>query len=201
MTVIVGWIQHGTVYMGADSLGSDGYSRERRVAPKVFTLGEFIMGYTSSFRMGQLLQYKLVIPKHPEGMDEFEYMVKHLVEAIRTTLLEGGYASKLNNTERGGDFLVGYRGRLFGIGSDFQVGEAMHNFNSVGAGEYFANAALWATRNQNLEPYARLELAMQAAEEFCVTISSPFHYAEMSSDFRVPTPLVEETKTDSEAPK
>ena len=33
---------------------------------KVFHNGEFIMGFTDSFRMGQLLQYKLQIPPQHE---------------------------------------------------------------------------------------------------------------------------------------
>jgi hypothetical protein len=48
----------GITYLGGDSLGSNGYSGAINKQHKVFHLqdtNEAIIGYTSSFRMGQLL--------------------------------------------------------------------------------------------------------------------------------------------------
>ena len=60
MTCIVGMVDgQGTVYIGADSLAAGGYQKTIRKDAKVFTNGIAVMGYTSSFRMGQLLRYKL----------------------------------------------------------------------------------------------------------------------------------------------
>lgn len=52
MTCIVGIVDNGKVYMGADSLGVGGLSKRVRKDPKLFRVGEFVFGYTSSFRMG-----------------------------------------------------------------------------------------------------------------------------------------------------
>ena len=56
MTCIVGYLDKETVYLGGDSAGTDGnYSQHIRKDKKVFQNGPFIFGFTSSFRMGQIL--------------------------------------------------------------------------------------------------------------------------------------------------
>jgi len=57
MTCIVGLIDKESkkIYMGGDSAGVANYSLSVRKDPKVFKRYGFIFGFTSSFRMGQLL--------------------------------------------------------------------------------------------------------------------------------------------------
>ena len=67
MTCVVGLIEDNTIYLGADSLGSNGHSKSEYRFPKVFQNGDFLIGYTSSFRMGQMLQYELDLSDiHPK---------------------------------------------------------------------------------------------------------------------------------------
>src|SRR5689334_11937895 len=122
MTCIVGVAHEGRVVIGADSAGVGGLDLMIRADRKVFRNGDFIMGFTSSFRMGQLLAVKLKPPRHHPGDDPWRYMVDEFVEAARSCLSNGGFAAKSNNVESGGQFLVGFKGRLFDIESDFQVG-------------------------------------------------------------------------------
>lgn len=63
MTCIVGLVDQGNVWIGGDSAGVGGYDLMLRADQKVFRNGDFLMGFTSSFRMGQLLRYKLSPPK------------------------------------------------------------------------------------------------------------------------------------------
>lgn len=51
MTAIVGLVEKGNVYIGGDSAGVAGLSISIRGDEKVFKVGPFIMGFTSSFRM------------------------------------------------------------------------------------------------------------------------------------------------------
>ncbi|KKN17732.1 hypothetical protein LCGC14_0962700, partial [marine sediment metagenome] len=63
MTCIVGFIDDGgKAWMGGDSAGVAGHHTHPRRDPKVFRVGPVLIGYTSSFRMGQLLRYHLKIP-------------------------------------------------------------------------------------------------------------------------------------------
>ena len=59
MTCIVGLEHDGKVYMGGDSAAVGGMDVYPSRIPKVFQAGRYLIGYTTSFRMGQLLQYGL----------------------------------------------------------------------------------------------------------------------------------------------
>jgi hypothetical protein len=123
VTCIAGIVENGTVYIGGDSAGVAGWSLAVRADAKVWATEEFAFGFTSSFRMGQLLRYKLNPPARLVGQSVDEYMVGPWIDAVRQRLKAGGYARTEEGAEKGGTFLVGYEGRLFEISSDYQVGE------------------------------------------------------------------------------
>lgn len=173
MTCIAGLIHEGKVYMGGDSAGISGWDLTIRADRKVFRNGPFVAGFTSSFRMGQLLKYSLVPPEHPEGMDAHQYMATKFVDAVRTCLKDGGYAKSNSGEESAGAFLVGYRGHLYEISSDYQVGEAEDLYAAVGCGAATALGALCATRS--MEPMDRIKLALCAAERHSAGVRGPFH--------------------------
>jgi ATP-dependent protease HslVU (ClpYQ) peptidase subunit len=173
MTCIVGAIDNGTIYMGADSAGVGGYALDIRRDSKIFINGEFLIGFTSSFRMGQLLRFKFTPPIPKENQDLYEYMVSDFVEEVRKCLKDGGYSKIQSNEETGGTFLVGYRGRLFTIEDDFQVGEVFHEFAAVGCGFHIALGSMYSTRGKN--PSERIMTALEAAEEFSAGVRRPFN--------------------------
>lgn len=172
MTCIVGLISDNKVYMGGDSAGVAGFDIRVRKDPKVFSNGEFLIGYTSSFRMGQLLRFNLSPPPLKEGQDIFEYMATSFVNAVRYTLKDGGYTEISNNVESGGFFLVGFRGRLFTIESDFQVQEVLDDYTALGCGENYALGSLYSTKG--LKPMERVEQALRTAEYFSAGVRGPF---------------------------
>lgn len=172
MTCVVGLIDRDGVYVGADSAGVSGWDLIVRADPKVFRNGEVLIGFTSSFRMGQLLRFTFEVPLHPEGISTEHYMATHFVDGVRQCLKEGGYAEKLNEREKGGAFIVAYRGELFIIESDYQVSQPADNFAAVGCGNQVAHGALHAT--VGMPSRNRVELALAAAERFCAGVRAPF---------------------------
>jgi hypothetical protein len=158
--------------MGADSAGVAGYALSIRRDPKIYRVGEFLFGFTSSFRMGQLLGYKLSPPQHHSEWDTERYMTTVFVDALRDTLKAGGYARANNGEEAAGEFLVGYRGRIFRVCSDYQVGENVEPFDAVGCGAELAMGALYATRDRS--PADRVAMALGAAEAFSAGVRGPF---------------------------
>ena len=169
--------------MAADSLGGDvsTYHVEIRKDPKVFTKGEFIIGYTSSFRMGDLLQYRFVPPPLSEGSLS-EYMRTTFMDAVRTCFKDGGFAQKNNEKESGGDFIVGVRGRLFIVEDDYQVSEPLDGWAAVGSGTQIARGALFAIQKidhlivtRELEPCELLVVALEAAAHCSAYVRGPFH--------------------------
>lgn len=173
MTCIAGLIHGGAVHLGGDSAGCSGWDITVRADPKVFTAGPYVLGFTSSFRMGQLLRYTFTPPAR-KGRDLHRYMCTAFADALRTCLKDGGWAKKDSEREEGGQFLVGAAGRLFVIGSDYQVGEPADSYAAVGCGAQIAHGALYATAAAPLGPHDRLNIALSAAERFSSGVRGPF---------------------------
>lgn len=179
MTCIVGLISNGSVHIGGDSAGVDGLSLTVRADRKVFRNQDFIFGFTTSFRVGQLLAHSFKPPKrHPEK-DVYAFMVTEFIDALRQCLKAGGCAQRYYEVERGGTFLVGYAGRLFQIRGDYQVAEPVDGFDACGCGSQIALGALFAS--SDAPPRERLEIALNAAERFSAGVRGPFHFETLAS--------------------
>lgn len=177
MTCVIGLIDKDKIYMGADSAGVSGLGLSIRADQKVFIKGDFIMGFTASFRMGQLLQYNLQIPSHHRGTDSFEYMVTSFVNAVRECMKNGGFAEKKDEKEKAGTFMVGHQGRLFRIDSDYQVAENVLPYDAIGCGENIALGALFVSGH--LKPKERILRALEASEQFSSGVRRPFVIREL----------------------
>jgi hypothetical protein len=94
------------------------------------------------------------------------------VNAVRSCLKSGGYASTEHGRESGGTFLVGYHGRLYEVWDDFQVGRPAAGYTAIGCGGDLAIGALYATRDDN--PTLRVAVALAAAEQFSAGVRGPF---------------------------
>ncbi|MFR0354154.1 hypothetical protein [Streptomyces sediminimaris] len=175
MTVIVGLVHRKRVHLAGDSAGVSGYQLTIRRDPKVFTNGPYVFGFTTSFRMGQLLHHAFNAP-HPEG-DLAKFMATKFIDAVRTCLKAGGFARKDSEQEEAGTFLVGTHGRLFAVHSDYQVGEPADQYAAVGCGDEFALGALHATAHLNLKPRERLTAALRAADHHSAGVAGPYAYA------------------------
>ena len=171
MTCIVGIVDAGRVLIAGDSAGSDGWHVDSRADSKVFTVGPYAMGFTTSFRMGQLLRYRLDVPG-PDTWDVDRYMATTFVDAVRDCLKAGGFATTKDGAEVGGMFLVGVAGRLYTIASDYQIGTSHAGFAAVGSGYLAALGALHATPDRTAED--RLRLALEAAADLTAAVRPPF---------------------------
>lgn len=172
MTAVVGLVHGGSVYIGGDSAGVAGMSLTVRADTKVFRKKRYLFGFTTSFRMGQLIRYSLKLPKPPRDLDRF--MATTFVDALRDCLKAGGWAAKENDREEGGTFLVGVDGHLFTVYSDYQVAKAADGFAAVGCGDEIALGALFATARTGLRPRRRVMGALAAAERFSAGVRGPF---------------------------
>ncbi len=187
MTCIVGMEHEGEVWIGGDSAGIAGAHLMLRDDKKVFSRKipkektGMVFGFENSVRMGQLLQYRLEIPKFTEGTDEFSWMATDFVEAMRLTFMSGGYMPGNGatgfNQPLVSSFLVGFHGKLFLVEDTGQVGRSKFPFYAVGAGR---DAALGAM-NILVEhpcfqgPHEILTLALKAAQRFSSCVRGPFH--------------------------
>lgn len=170
-TCIVGLECNNGVYLGGDSAGVSGFDVSIRTDPKVFKNGSFIMGFTTSFRMGQLLQFKFEPPKNTDKKPDYKFMVTDFIDAVKKCFNENDFGSKGSNVY--GSFLVGYRGKLYIIYEDLQVGINECGYASIGCGESYALGSLFST--YKLSPRKRVEMALNAASEFSGGVFPPFN--------------------------
>lgn len=186
MTCIVGFTQDGFTYMGADSCGGNGYTARPYANSKLFKRNGIVIGFTSSYRMGQLLEHADGFPEGlPDNPDEhFPWMVNTLIPAVRTILSEGGLAKKENEVESGGEFLVGTPGELFKVQSDYSVLTPLDGMGAVGSGDEVALGALHATRNLSLTATDRVRLALEAAAAINPNVLGPWHFWSLGADPR-----------------
>lgn len=179
MTCIVGLTHNGVTYIGADSLGSNTYTKTVRKDKKVFKLKDTenaVLGFTSSYRMGQLLMYASnLIDKRDEPNINHEYLVTKFIPNVISLFESGGYNRNNSGEKFGGTFLMGYKDKLYRIDSDYQVGESVVNYDACGCGEDFALGSLHTTEGIGLTPEERIHTALRAASEFSTGVQAPFY--------------------------
>ena len=182
MTVIVGLKHNGNIYIGGDSAGVRGYEIRQRNDTKVFIKGSFIFGYTTSFRMGQILRFAFEPPKRKNGTDIFEYMCTSFINELRKTFKNHGFFKNDHGTDQGGEFIVGYASRLFSIESDFQVAEIVDDFTACGCAHDLAMGSMFSTKDLIKDPNERILMALKAAERYSSAVSMPFVIEKLESN-------------------
>lgn len=177
MTVIAGFASGGRVWMGADSaaVGSDFYATTPRNS-KLFRAGPLLIGFTYSWRMGQIIRHK--VRAEPRRADEpvHDWLCTRFVDSIRAALKDNGFVWNEHHRESAGPFLVGCEGSLYEVCSEFDVLDYGPGPVAVGCGRDFALGALaaGAEHPRPLEPRKRLLAALRAAERYSAGVRRPF---------------------------
>lgn len=178
MTCIVGVEFNGKVYIGGDSAGieDDGLEICGRADEKVFVVEDFVFGFSGSFRVGQLIRYAFIPPEHSQKKPDMAYMVTDFVDALKNMQREKGTLVKENDEETSTcPFLVGYRGKLYCVEADFNVGVTYDGYAAVGCGSQVALGALHALKHsKSTDPQKKIKSALEAAAEYNAGVRPPF---------------------------
>lgn len=175
MTCIVGVAHGGIVVLGADGLTNDGHVGTVNAPPKLFRLGEMLVGVAGDIRVAQLLAYVFEPPAHPPDEDAMRYLIGRFVPAARARLNTGGVKVDAGEGRANWCALIGYRGHLYGIYDDFQIEEAVVGFNAVGCGYQAALGSLHTTEYMvSLTPYSRVHRALSATARVDIHVGEPF---------------------------
>jgi len=189
MTCIVGIRTETGVMLGADSL-SGSYHGDKQlvhtaklVTKKTRTVHgvshEVLMGFTTSWRMGNILQFMDDLP--PLDGDVEKWLVKEFVPLIRTTFKDEGYLTINNGVESGGNFLIGVNGVLAEIQGDMSVLIPRDRYSSVGAGTYIAIGAMHTATALKQGDKEILMAGLSAAEAYNPLVSGPFYFIKSDS--------------------
>ena len=180
MTFVAGSIEGQSVILGSDSAATgpaDGSEIYTPPEPKVFACGPYVIGACGSYRVAQVLRYRAELPRPSESTDLESFLVRDLVPAIGDLLATERVAGS-NRTSLGDKvaLLLGYRGQLWCIASDFTV-LPEDEFGAIGSGRLRAYAALHALETAGIEPARRrLELALDAAAKYTASVRRSWHF-------------------------
>ncbi len=187
MTAIVGYIDNGgDVHLAGDTraMSTSDYSAHSLADGKVFRTGSYLMGYTTSFRMGQVLEHSFVPPNPMPGAPcDMRFMVNVFVTKLRAAFKANGFATKDKEVEEGGTFLVGYvgesykaRGILYRIQEDYAVLQNSYNFDACGCGSQIIMGSMFSSDKPYYSTVDRLLTALEAAAAFSGGVGGPFTY-------------------------
>lgn len=192
MTCIVGIVDHkkSRVFIGGDSAGVNCNSLDisTRNDAKVFKIGKFVIGCTSSFRMIQLIRFELK-PGKVGRKDLFSYMCTDFIDKLRRCLKKGGFTTIDKSVETGGTFLVGYEDRLFAVYDDFQVSESANYYEACGSGEDFAKGAMAYLQTEKMRSEDKIEIALEIACRHNAGVRGPFIIESTDRD-RIHSPII-----------
>lgn len=168
MTCIAAVQHRGKVWMGGDSAGTSmNFNQVSRGDKKVFINGKFIIGFSGSFRMGQLLAHKLEIPNQASGKSDMAFLIDDFMNSVKKAL-------NIGEADLEPYFLFGYKGKLYEVQGDFQVGIPRSGYAAIGSGGDLAMGALHASQHVR-NPERRILSALEAAEAGNAAVRSPFY--------------------------
>jgi ATP-dependent protease HslVU (ClpYQ) peptidase subunit len=175
MTCVIGLEHEGKIWLGADSAASRDDEISCRADSKVFQSGDFLFGFSGSFRIGQLLRYAFKPPKQYNKPD-MEYMVVDFIDSLRLLLDEKGTLLKESASDHhDSEIIVGFRRKLYLIESDFNISIPFENYVASGSGSAFALGALSVLDNMpTISPALKIESALKASAQHCCSVRAPF---------------------------
>lgn len=154
MSVIVGVVSKGVVWMGADSAITDDQYITAPVTKKIRKVGKMLIGYAGDPAAGQLAFYANYPPITHLTLEhylsvEFVKAINDMRQYIGLTLTDESHA----------EYLIGIQGRLFEITTSGSVLE--YQSIAIGSGYQYALGSLHTTIGQ--QPGNRIRQAIQAA--------------------------------------
>ena len=181
MTCIAAIKHDDIIVMGADTVASDEHGMYSRSTPKIFRNRPFLIGSAGSARIGQLLQYSLLVPAQAIDQDDMDYMVNTFAESFRQVLLARGAMYKTDEVEfYHGETMVVYNNEIYIVDGALHVMHLAYPYASVGSGAQVACGALHAlmsiVKSGKLAPKDAIGQALAAAEEHAVGVRRPFDY-------------------------
>lgn len=180
MSVIVGIIDDGVVYLGADSqITSSGTKKSYRHPNnhKIWHPDErehLLVGSSGVVRginiiktIDGLIDYQTLY----EGPLNYRYVIKHISKKIMDTMEEAKLTdSKEYKPTMSNEFLFANNGELYLIGKDGSVLQ-VDDFAAIGSGSIEAIGSLLSTENE--EPITRIIKAIEAAIQNDIYVGYP----------------------------
>lgn len=168
MSTVIGMVDNGKVWIGADSYATTTCGERRRVmCEKMFMNGPYLIAFIGSVRSGQVLKPNYF--KAPESIHDFpDRMIEQFKQKGCLTVSSESQASVQE-----ANFLIATpNGKLFEILLDFQMNE-IEDFTAIGSGAPFALGSLYTTRNWG-DQKRRIMTAFKVAGVYDMSTGPPY---------------------------
>jgi ATP-dependent protease HslVU (ClpYQ) peptidase subunit len=189
MTCIIGYLDaiNDCVWMGGDSLGSNGYTKAVETQSKIFRNCIFknvVMGSTTTFRHIDLLKYSESlfdeVDFYKETTLDHKYMVTKFIPNLINLFNSG--IKHLDDKSKGANFIIGAKNKLFEVQDDYSVLEPMDGYTAVGCGQNIALGSLYSTKQLDIPIKERIIIALEATEHFSCGVQRPFRVINTKDD-------------------
>lgn len=180
MTCVVGLVHNSCIVLGGDASVNGENSISRSAIPKVFYVDQVkgpqaAIGYTLSFRMGDLLR-QLKLPEQKEMTLDMEtncgFLSEKMIPAIQKIFKKGSF--KVDQEETGANFIIGYRNWVYEIQPDYSVIANKLPYVAIGSGAQLALGALHCIYRhmefKSMDPEKIAEMALNISEESCPVV-------------------------------
>jgi ATP-dependent protease HslVU (ClpYQ) peptidase subunit len=189
VTCIIGVFdkEQDCVYIGADSLGSNGYCQQLFKNKKVFKAKDnsnVLMAICGDYKLQNILSTEdglISEIKHLKNEVNIEHIFKHTATKImslardyRCTTYKDGYES-IN-----GDIILAYKNQLYIIENNGQVLESEDDYVTSGSGKQFAMAVL--SQNKDKSTIDRIKEGLEASEKHGCGVKRPFYIMNTKDD-------------------
>lgn len=176
MTCIVAWkTEDDNVVLAGDKKGSNGYTADIVKEPKVFRNKDFMIGYTSSFRMGQILKHVWTPPQRKIDQTTDNYMYCDVVNSLRKTMKDNGFLNT-DNKDKSGTFIIVYENRIFLHQDEFSLLEFESKVTACGCGEDFAVASVTTLLEYEKDIDVILQKAYDLISFYSTGVSKKYDY-------------------------
>lgn len=184
MTCIVGIQNKGRVYLGGDSAATSPDGSQTIIADKkVFVNGGVAIGICGSPKVIDPLRM-IRFAKIKFRQDERNYLVEEVLPKIKDALKKSGCV--IEHPEHGeifqGALLIGVRGSLYRIESNFQIITDSHGFDAIGSGADIALGSLHSTKGIR-DSKTRIKSALEASSIANSGVRPPFAIVSVGSLF------------------
>lgn len=177
MTCIVGYEHEEKVYLGCDSATVENWTIQTIAQPKIFKLGEFLIGYSGFPRIGQLIQFSLSLRPQLDNQSDFQYLCTEFATSVKTLLNDNDFIRSGDNGKSlpESNLLFGYHKHLYLLDGNFQIIQFKDKYNAIGSGMDLALGAMAALdKIKTLEPEFRIKIALEASAKHNMGVQKPF---------------------------
>lgn len=182
MTCVIGYLdkKNDCVYLGGDSLGSNGWMKTTYHQRKVFhskDTDNLIIGLSGTFNL-QALEYEKLFDELELLKDKIdrEYLITKFVPKLREVVNKyNANMNKDNLNQMEGALLFGYKSQLFQIQCNYSLLEPANGFDVIGCGYQVALGSLYTTKDADMSIEDKIIKALEASEALNEGVQRPFY--------------------------